>query len=112
MNSSQSPPQPIAGMVFGMSVIRTLVLVVLSMLLLFLGAFLVWAKVTDQVLDPHTVPRKVTWWGLVVGVLMVLIATIMIVVLLWGLWGRHRLVIGADRLQMITRLRGEDTVVL
>jgi hypothetical protein len=107
-----SPLTPIDGVIFGRSVAKTFGFIVLNILLFLFGLFLIWAKITDQVLDPGPNAKHVTWWGLLIGIGAVLAAPAMIVLLLRSLWVKRRLVIGADRLQVVEHLVGEDTVVL
>jgi hypothetical protein len=112
MENSKSPPQPADGLVFGRSAAKTFGLILLNFLLILFGVFLIWAKVTDQVLDPGPHERRVTWWGLLIGIGAVLGGPVMAFLLLRSLLVRRRLVIALDRLQMIERLGGEDVVVL
>lgn len=111
-NDKPSPPTPVAGVVFGRSAVKAFGFIVLNVLLFLFGVFLIWAKVTNQVLGSGQDTRQVTWWGLLLGVGAVLSAPYMIGALVWALWVNRRLVIGADRLQVVEYLGGQDTVVL
>jgi hypothetical protein len=110
--SKPSPPRPVEGVVFGRSAFKTVGFIVLNVLLFLFGLFLIWAKLTDQVLLPGENPKQVTWWGLLIGIGLVLGCPLMIGMLMRSLWVKRRLIIGPDRLQVVELLGGEDTVVL
>jgi len=111
---NDKPFFPVAqdGIAFRRSIIKTFVFVFLYFLMFCLGLFLTWAKITHQVLDPGPDPKAVTWWGLLIGIAMILLAPLGIKQLVRSLWVKNRLVIASDRLQIIERLSGQDTVVL
>src|SRR5438045_1983186 len=100
--SKPPPPGPVDGEVIGRSVTKTLAFILLNVLLFLFGVFLIWARLTDQVLGS----RQITWWGLVLGIGAVLGAPLLAVLLLRSLWVQRRLVIGTDRLQIVDRLGG------
>lgn len=106
------PPTPVDGLVFGRSATKTIGLIVVNVLLFLFGVFLIWAWATDQVLNPGPNALRVTWWGVLLGVGVVLGAPFFAVLLLRSLWVKRRLVVGSDRLQVVEHLGGEDTVVL
>lgn len=108
MSTSHSPPAPVDGVVIRRSTIKTIGFILLNILFVPMGVFLIWAK-----LDPApNATSEVTWYGFVAGICLVLGGPVMVVLLLRSLWVRRRLVIGCDRLQIIERLGGKETVIL
>ncbi len=105
-------PRPIDGVVFERSAAKIFGFIVLNAVLFLFGVFLIWAKLTGQVLDRGSNEKQVTWWGLLLGVVAVLGAPAMTFRLVRSLWVRRRLVVGSDRLQVLEHLRGQDTVVV
>jgi hypothetical protein len=102
---------PIAGVVYPRSTIKTFGLILLAMLFFPVGCFLVWAKIRTEFYGPGPGGREITWYGLLLGIVGVVGAPIMVYQLARSLWVRRRLVIGADRLQIL-ECRGSDDLVV
>jgi hypothetical protein len=112
MSDRKPPPPPVDGVAFGRSAAKTIGFFVLNVLFLFVGVVLIWAKVTNQVFDLGGSPKHVTWPGLIIGIMAVLSAPAMAATMVRSLWFQRRLVVAADRLQMVERHGGQDVVVL
>jgi hypothetical protein len=108
-DNTPSAPAPVEGVVFRRSTVKMVGLIALNVLLFLLGLWLIWAKVMGRVLFAD---QEVTWWGLLIGIGVVLLAPVWVALLLRSWWVRRRLVVGADRLQVVEYLRGRDIVVL
>jgi hypothetical protein len=108
-DNAVSIPGPVEGVVIGRSLIKSFIFSIVFALLFLLGVGLVWAKVTDQVI---LLDKKVTWWGLLIGIGAVIVGPVFIVLTLRAIWVRRRIIIGADRLQLIERRQGQDVVIV
>jgi len=105
-------PTPIEGIAIGRSGIKTFGSLLLAVVMLLFGLMLVWVKLTDGTLDEGYHPKKVTWWGLILGIGMVIGAPFMAYSLLRAVWVRRRVVTASDRLQIVEHLDGNDVVIL
>ncbi|HZZ42612.1 MAG TPA: hypothetical protein VFE58_06720 [Tepidisphaeraceae bacterium] len=114
LHYASPPPAPpaVQGTLIGRSASKTVVMLGVNALLFVFGAFLVWAKMTGLTLDAGSQPKQVTWWGYLIGMAGVLLTPVACYRLLRAFWVRERLVIGADRLQVIERRPEGDAVTL
>jgi hypothetical protein len=76
------------------------------------GLLLVWSKIRDEVWGPIPGADRVTWYGLAFGACAMLGAPWAIVGLIRALRARRRLVVGADRIQLVEFVGNDDGVVL
>lgn len=96
-------PSLVSGHVVRRSVVKTIGTMAFLAVLFVFCLFLVWAKVAGQIIDPSSLPKEVTWWGLILGIGGVLCSPVGIVYLGYLLLVKRRLVIGDDRIQIAQR---------
>ena len=89
-------PLPVTGVVFARSAAKTFGLILLSIFLVLFGGFLIWAKIADLGLGD----KKVTWWGLLIGVACLLGGPGWTYALVRALWLKRRLIVG-DRKSVV-----------
>jgi hypothetical protein len=106
--SSKERPLPVTGVVFARSAAKTFGLLLLSILCLLFGALLIWAKIVDL----EFASKKVTWWGLLIGIGCLLGGPMWAYALIRAFWLKRRLIVGDDRLQILEERAGQDSVVL
>lgn len=108
MADSPLTPAVVDGVIFRRSFAKTAGLIALNGVGFFYGFLFVRGWFQDH---PEK-EMKITWWGLLVGFMLVMVTPVMVVLLVRSLWVNRRLIVGVDRVQLVERLHGEDVVVL
>ena len=105
--------QPVAGEVIGRSTGKSIGMMLLGVLGALFGAFLLWAYATGAVLDPSSpTPQKVTTWGLIVGLVLLVGGPLVAVYMSYLLKIKRRIILGRDRLQIVQKVEGSDAAII
>jgi hypothetical protein len=99
---TKKQPRPVSGHVIGVSVLAIIGMTVVMAILFLVGLGLAATWLTTE---------GKSIWMLIAGLLLMLICPLAVVLGVYRLKVKERLIVGTDRFQIIHRIQGEDEVI-